>query len=120
VWWFSYFFSLSVELVRCCVECLVLEFSKLVLVLVLRFGCRCAAIAPVVLVLVLLVLVLVQILYWCRGGAARWCKEGGAGAEVGGRTEHRCVDVQTEMQRCRDARCTDTVVKRCRGGAARW
>jgi hypothetical protein len=79
---------------------LVLEFSKLVLVLVLRFGCRCAAIAPVVLVLVLLVLVLVQILYWCRGGAARWCKEGGAGAEVGGRTEHRCVDVQTEMQRC--------------------
>ena len=32
--------------------------------------------------------------------AARWCKEGGAGAEVGGRTEHRCVDVQTEMQRC--------------------
>ena len=97
-----------------------MEFSKLVLVLVLRFGCRCAAIAPVVLVLVLLVLVLVQILYWCRGGAARWCKEGGAGAEVGGCTEHRCVDVQTEMQRCRDARCTDTVVKRCRGGAARW
>jgi hypothetical protein len=75
---------------------LVLEFSKLVLVLVLRFRCRCAAIAPVVLVLLLLV----QILYWCRGGAARWCKEGGAGAEVGGRTEHRCVDVQTEMQRC--------------------
>ena len=32
--------------------------------------------------------------------AARWCKEGGAGSEVGGRTEHRCVDVQTEMQRC--------------------
>jgi hypothetical protein len=85
------------------------------LVLVLRFRCRHAAIA-----VVLVLLVLVQILYWCRGGAARWCKEGGAGAEVGGRTEHRCVDVQTEMQRCRDARCTDTVVKRCRGGAARW
>ena len=54
MWWFSYFFSLSVELVGCCVECLALEFSKLVLVLRFR----------------------------CRGGAARWCKEGGAGAEM--------------------------------------
>ena len=69
---------------------MVLEFSKLVLVL--RFRCRCAAIAPVVLVL----LVLVQILYWCRGGAARWCKEGGAGAEVvqrlcrGARFSNKC------------------------------
>ena len=78
------------------------------LVLVLRFRCRCAAIA-VVLVL------LVQILYWCRGCAARWCKEGGAGAEMQVQRFHipqRCrgADRDAEMQRCRD-----TVV--CRGGA---
>jgi hypothetical protein len=73
------------------------------LALVLRFRCRRAAIA---VVLVLLVQIL---LYWCRGGAARWCSKvvqrrwcrcRDAGAELGGRTEHRCVDVQTEMQRC--------------------
>jgi len=78
------------------------------LVLVLRFRCRHAAIA-----VVLVLLVLVQILYWCRGGAARWCKEGGAGTEVGGRTEHRCVDVQTEMQRCEVHRHGGEEVQRC-------
>ena len=57
-----------------------------------------------------------QILYWCRGGAARWCKEGGAGAEMQVQRFHRAqscrgADKDAEMQRC-----TDTVVKRCRGG----
>ena len=38
---------------------------------------------------------------WCsKVVQRRWCRCRDAGAEVGGRTEHRCVDVQTEMQRC--------------------
>ena len=49
--------------------------------------------------------------------AARWCKEGGAGAEMQVQRFHRAqscrgADKDAEMQRC-----TDTVVKRCRGGA---
>ena len=51
-------------------------------------------------------------LFIMLGLATRSCRGGGAGAEVGGCTEHRCVDVQTEMQRCKVHRHSGEEVQR--------